>query len=152
MNIRRFNNNDAIEVSKIIEKCFRTQNLGNYTKESIENQINENSTEKLIKTSKQVRYFVSLDNDKIIGICGYDKNKVRTLFIDPEYQNKGIGSLLLKYVLAEAKNEGINELKCWSTKYAERFYNKNGFNKIRDLNIMLSNNSEIQFIEMRILL
>src|SRR3989304_8733021 len=146
MNIRKFNADDVLEVSKIIKKCFTIQNLGGYSKESIEHQINENSPEKLIENSNNVRYFVLLDNDKILGVGGYDNKKIRTFFIDPEYQNKGIGKLLLSHILTEAKNEGINELKCWSTKYAEKFYNKNGFKKIKDLNIILSDKSEIQFV------
>ena len=54
MIIRKFKKEDAFTSSEIIRKCFLTLNLGNYSQENIENQIEENSPGKLIENSRNV--------------------------------------------------------------------------------------------------
>ena len=70
-------------------------------------QIEGNSVTSIIERSKNITYFVATEKNKIIGICGYDTQKIYTLFVDVRYHKKGIGKKLLAKVLYEAKNEGI---------------------------------------------
>lgn len=129
MIIRQFRESDAKDVSDIIRLCFLTLNLGLYTKEAIELQTEANSATNLIKNSTEVKYYVVIDKNHIIGIGGYDKQKVRTMFIAPSYQRRGVGKTLLQRILKDAKKDGIEKLESWSTHYAESFYARNGFEK-----------------------
>ena len=76
---------------------------------------------------------MALNNNEIIGICGYDREKVHTLFVDINHQKEGIGKKLLTKILDEAKNEGLKSIKTWSTFYAEKFYNSFGFIKREEI-------------------
>ena len=147
MEIRKFNKKDAEKVSQLIKECFLKLNIGGHTKKGIELQIESNSPENLEKRSEDIKYYVVLNNNKIIGKCGYDDNKVHTLFVDLNYQNKGIGRHLLNKILNEAKNEGIKSIKTWSTIYAEQFYNSFGFNKIKEIELP-EGKKDIVLIEM----
>lgn len=127
MEIRKFEKKDAKIVSQIIKNCYLNLNIGGHTQKGIELQIEGNSPKNLIKRSKNIKYYIALENNKIIGICGYDNKKVYTFFIDTNYHNKGIGKELLTKILKEAKSEGIKSIKTWSTFYAEKFYISFGF-------------------------
>ena len=145
--IRKFKKGDAIKVSNVIKKSFRSIISKNYTKESVEDQIKENSPKKILEKAKKVKYFVAVEKGKILGFGGYNEEKIHTFFVLPEMQGKGIGSRILEKVLTEAKKDGIESLKCWSSFNAENFYASFGFKKIKKLNLK-TKNSSISFMEM----
>jgi N-acetylglutamate synthase-like GNAT family acetyltransferase len=147
MRTRKFREEDALQVYELVEKGF-VANSDNYSAESIKEQIEANSPENLIKKSKTVNYFIVTEKDKILGIGGYDENKVHTFFVDPDHHRKGIGGRILQKVLAEAKKKGIKHLDCWSTFQAEQFYSTFGFQKIKVLTLQ-GKGSAIDFVLMR---
>ena len=100
------------------------------------------------KSQRKIKYFVAIDGDKLIGICGYDKYKVYSLFVDVNYHKKGIGKNLLQKVLLEAKNDGLKSIITWSTIYAEKFYKSFGFETIKTLSLPEETN-DILLIEMK---
>ena len=145
--IRKFKKGDAIKVSNVIKKSFRSIISKNYTKESVEDQIKENSPKKILEKAKKVKYFVAVEKGKILGFGGYNEEKIHTFFVLPEMQGKGIGSRILEKVLTEAKKDWIKSLKCWSTFNAENFYSSFGFKKRKKLTLK-TKNSSISFMEM----
>jgi len=66
--------------------------------------------------------------DKIIGFIGVAATNVEMLFIAPQYQNQGIGTLLLKYAInhQQAQKVDVNE----QNPDAVGFYQHLGFNII----------------------
>ena len=148
MDIRKFADNDASFASGLIKKCFNTMDQGGHTEEGKNLQIEHNSPEKLIKRAKAVRYFVAWETDRVIGICGYDRYKVQTLFVDVDFQKRGVGTALLNKILLEAVNEGLTNLKTWATFYSEGFYSKSGFEKTGEIHLP-EGRSDIILIEMK---
>lgn len=67
--IRRFKEEDALEVSNLIAHTLRTVNTKDYTEKQIEHTISTLTPEKLIEKSKWTHFYVVCDEDKIIG-CG----------------------------------------------------------------------------------
>jgi N-acetylglutamate synthase-like GNAT family acetyltransferase len=127
--IRRFAEDDAVPASRIIHTCFTTMNLGDYTPEGIISQLQDLSPEKLVENSKTMKLFVAVADGVVVGIGGYNAEKIRTVFVTPPFHRKGIGSLIVSRVLSDARQNGIKQLECWSTPFAEPFYSKLGFKK-----------------------
>lgn len=148
MRIRKFRQKDAQEVSTIIKKGFQIANASHYSKESIQEQIENNSPEKIIEKSNTVHFFVAVTNDKILGIGGYDKERVHTFFVDSNEMRKGIGGKIMKRVLSEAAKRGIQTLDCWSTLSAEMFYASCGFCRMKRFTVQ-GTYSTIEFVLMR---
>lgn len=102
-------------------------NLGDYTPQGVTSQLEGNSAERLIENSLTTVMFVAITDNRLVGVGGYDTERVRTLFVDPRFQGMGIGSAILSHVLADARRGGIKELGCRSTPFAEPFYRRKGF-------------------------
>ena len=132
----------------MFNRSFRDIDLGGHTEEAKCIQIESNSPETLMRRAQSVQYFVAVNGDRIIGICGFDKHKVQTLFIDIRYLYEGIGRALLNKVLSEAFNQGLTSLKTWATFYSVRFYRKSGFVKIGEIHLPEGRN-DIILIEMQ---
>ena len=148
MKIRKFKEKDADSVSALIKECFDNTDLGGHTEEGKRMQIEANSPQDLLGRAQRIRYFVAVNEEKVLGICGFDYEKVQTLFVDIKYQRIGIGKALLQKVLTEAMNEGISHLKTWATFYSERFYVKAGFRKVGEIHLPEGRN-DIILIEMQ---
>jgi N-acetylglutamate synthase-like GNAT family acetyltransferase len=147
MKIRKFKNADAVIVSGFIRNCFLKLDIGGHTQRGIELQITGNSPESLIERAKTIKYFVATDNSRVIGICGHDDQKVHTLFVDINFQKRGIGKKLLETVLKDARADGLQSIITWSTIYAENFYHSFGFNKIKEV-YLPEDKKHITLIEM----
>ena len=147
MKIRKFEKTDAGAASQITNNCFLNLDIGGHTKKGIELQIERNIPENLIKRAETIKYFVATDNSKLIGICGHDAQKVHTLFVDINFQKRGIGKKLLEIVLKDARADGLQSIITWSTIYAEIFYHSFGFNKIKEV-YLPEDKKHITLIEM----
>ena len=146
--IRDFEISDANLVFKIIKDCFENLKIGGHNSEGMKMQIAGNSPEILIERAKTVHYITALINNKVVGIGGYDNEKIHTLFVSRKCQRSGIGEKLLDEIIKRAKQENIESLITWSTFYARNFYEKNGFKMVKEVSFP-ENKKDIILLEMR---
>ncbi len=78
-------------------------------------------------------FYVIEENSEVKGTCALhilweDLAEIRSLAVKREYQNKGIGSLLVKKCLKEAKKLGIKNV--FVLTYVPEFFKKLGFKEI----------------------
>lgn len=83
-------------------------------------------------------YFVYEENGKILGTCALhiyweDLAEIRSLAVEEKEQNKGIGSILVKEALAEAKELNIKQV--FVLTYRPEFFRKFGFRDIEKQNL-----------------
>ncbi len=103
MNIRRFQNKDAKEVSNLIATTLRTTNIKDYSSDYIEKDVKVLQPQNILERAKWTHFYVVCDNDKIIG-CGAigpywdkeDESSLFTIFVLPEYQGKGVGRKIIQ--------------------------------------------------------
>jgi len=131
MRIRKFKTEDAKEVSRLISKTLRKINSKDYSKKTVNTLINHRSPKKIISKSETRHYYLAVEGSKIIGVGSYSEDDLHSFFVLPEYLGKGVGRKIIERVLKEVVKEGIKVMNCASTPYAENFYKKIGFKKIK---------------------
>ena len=79
-----------------------------------------------------VRMFGYLHNNKLIGVIGFQEIKnvvlIRHAYTLTDYQGKGTGSAMLKYLFNKNRNSRLLVGTWKNAKWAIRFYEKFGFN------------------------
>lgn len=103
MNIRKFQDEDADEVSALIVTTLRTTNIKDYSPEYIENDVKILQPHNILERAKWTHFYVVCDEQKIVG-CGAigpywdkkDESSLFTIFVLPEYQGKGIGQKIIE--------------------------------------------------------
>ncbi|MBD5153598.1 MAG: GNAT family N-acetyltransferase [Oscillibacter sp.] len=103
MNIRKFQDEDADEVSALIVTTLRTTNIKDYSPEYIENDVKILQPHNILERAKWTHFYVVCDEQKIVG-CGAigpywdkkDESSLFTIFVLPEYQGKGIGRKIIE--------------------------------------------------------
>ena len=130
--IRIAMNADAAAISQVIVGTLRESNAQDYSAEII-NQVELSfSPQAILSLMKQRQVFVALLENRIVATASLDQDVVRSVFVEPAYQGKGIGRQLMKSIQSSAIAEGRNLLRVPSSITAEGFYASLGFIKIRD--------------------
>jgi N-acetylglutamate synthase-like GNAT family acetyltransferase len=137
--IRKFKKEDAKKVDYLIKQAQLITLKDYYPKRIIEWFCKRNTPSKIIAKSKQIELFVAVEEDKILGINGLKENQVRKFYVNPKYQRKGVGRKLMENIENLAKKRKIKKLIVHSSLYAEGFYKKMGFKRIKKITTSKNN-------------
>ncbi|SEM42111.1 Predicted N-acetyltransferase YhbS [Variovorax sp. YR750] len=123
---------DAMGISQVIVRSLRESNAKDYSAEiiaRIETNFSPEAVEKLI-AHRWV--FVAIHDRRIVGTASLDGHAVRTVFVAPEVQSRGIGRQLMAVVEQAAQEKRVAVLSVPSSITAEPFYARLGFKPVRD--------------------
>ena len=71
---------------------------------------------------------VALVDDKVVGMLEtYGTNRISLLFVDSEYQRKGIATAMMRKIASELKMRGYDKIVLNSSPYGISFYIHFGF-------------------------
>ena len=122
-----FKNEYAAAVSKIIIDNLTKINLNDYGDEVIKILCLFYTPDCIIRYSKNEDIFVALSDSEVIGTVSVLESRVRNLFVKIEFQRKGIGQDLIRFVESAAKEKNMERLFLSSNLSAVGFYEKLGF-------------------------
>ena len=101
--VRKYIDGDEYEISKIIAKDLYTENIKDYSKESIDKVVESLNEDTIKKRAQVFNCYVVLDSQKIIGVGmigpywgSQTESSFFTIFIDPSYKGKGIGRKIIE--------------------------------------------------------
>lgn len=132
--IRKFQTEDADEVSALIIKTLRTSNIKDYSAEYIENDVKRFTPEDVIQRAGWTHFYVACDNDIIVG-CGAigpywgkeDESSLFNIFVLPEYQGKGIGRKIIEALEQDEFFLRAKRIEIPASITACEFYKKLGY-------------------------
>ena len=140
--VRKGNIEDLEEIILINKKTCKTTYNGIIDKEFLDNVSIEVTPEELKCKTEQIlngnaRYYVAIDNNKIVGmlkLIKVDTNnsgkipEIQALYVLQEYQKKGIGSKLVNEAKKTLKDEKFSKMQigCIDGNPSNEFYKKIG--------------------------
>lgn len=130
--IRPARDDDAAGISAVILRALRETNAKDYTDEIIARIERSFSPDAVRQLIAQRTVFVATLGDRIVGTASLDGSVVRTVFVAPDVQARGIGKLLMAEIERKARERNIVALTVPSSVTAETFYARLGFNAVRD--------------------
>ena len=77
-------------------------------------------------------YEVAVADGKVIAFCGRTEETVKGLYVDPDWQGRGIGQVLLARAETVLRSEGRTVIVMESSLSAEGFYVNCGFRKVTE--------------------
>ncbi len=115
----------------MIWKTFMKYDSKDYTDEGIQNFFAFITDDNLYRSFLMGNYqmMVALDGERIIGAASVrNVNHLSLLFVDEEYQRRGVGRMLLNTMCKYLKEEaGEQYMSLKAAPYAVEFYRKLGF-------------------------
>ena len=122
--VRHFKMEDAQHCSSLMQDHFR--NHADNLPVEVRNQIADNRTAEYIrKIAADRTIIVATHNARIVGMGALKANEIRHMYVESEYQGKGIGSRIIKFLEREAYEKGFPSIIVNSVDHSEDFYIKN---------------------------
>jgi N-acetylglutamate synthase-like GNAT family acetyltransferase len=123
---------DAADISRVIIRALRETNAKDYTPDIIarvELSFSSAAVERLID---QRDVFVAEMDNRVVGTASLDGQTLRTMFVLPDVQGRGIGRLLVQRIERVARERQLAILTVPATVTAEAFYARLGFTAVRE--------------------
>lgn len=140
MEIRKFRDEDAEELSVMINRTIERTNSKDYTDEEIERLLMINTPEILKSDARDMSVYIAEENSKIVGTISlayyvtHDQfdierqfGEVRRNYVSPNHQGRGIGRQLYGALEKEATEQRMIFLEAGASLTAVDFYKKMGF-------------------------
>jgi ribosomal protein S18 acetylase RimI-like enzyme len=83
-------------------------------------------------SNRDETYEVAVAGGKVIAFCGRTQETVKGLYVDPDWQGRGIGRELLARAETILRSEGSTMIVIESSLSAEAFYVSCGFRKVSE--------------------
>ena len=129
MKIRKATPKDAKRISTLRRQTLEKINKNDYPKRALEFLKKKNSPKHVLKSLKKRKFFVLVENNKILGCIEIDLKdyKIGGLYIDYRHLGKGYGWKLMQFIEKYAKSKKIKKVNLHPTKTAYKFYKKLGY-------------------------
>ena len=85
------------------------------------------------KRANEIEMFVATENNKIVGLIGIKGYQLRTFYVHPDYQGKGIGGKLYKKFEKVAVKRGFKKIILEGSPLGQPIYKHFGFVKIKSI-------------------
>lgn len=155
--------NDIPVIQDLTEKIWRPTYASILTPEQMDYMLEMMySTASLHKqiTELKHQFLLLTDEEKPIGFAAYsttdtpDVYKLHKIYLDLNYQGKGVGKLLLQEVCDQVKTRGANILELDVNRFnkAKLFYEKQGFSVYKEKNTDIGHGYLMEDFVMRKLL
>jgi GNAT superfamily N-acetyltransferase len=123
---------DAGEISAVILHALHETNAKDYADEIIERVERSFSPRSVLQLIGKRTVLVATIESRVVGTASLDGSVVRTVFVAPDVQARGIGKLLMAEIERIARERNIPMLAVPSSITAETFYARLGFRAVRD--------------------
>ena len=141
MEIRKFKETDAKEVSDLITRTLREVNSKDYSSDYIENDVKVLQPKHILERSKWTHMYVACDDDQIVG-CGAigpywdkeDESSLFTIFVLPEYHGQGIGRKIVETLEQDEFFLRAKRIEIPASITATPFYIKMGYSYKNGIN------------------
>jgi GNAT superfamily N-acetyltransferase len=130
--IRRGLPSDAEGISRVIVRTLHETNGRDYPTHVITAVAENFSPERVAENLTTRKTFVAIVDAVVVGTASLDRRVIRSVYVDPAYQGKGIGARLMGVLEGLAREQGASTLSVPSSITAEGFYRKLGFVFVRD--------------------
>lgn len=130
--IRRALAHDAQVISKVVIAALRESNARDYSPEVIAQVEQHFCPAAILTLMKQRQMYVAVVEQHVVGTASLDQAVVRSVFVSPRHQGRGIGQRLMARLKEVATAAQVEELRVPSSLTAESFYAQLGFQKVRD--------------------
>lgn len=128
--IRLASEADTEAISGVILTALHESNAQDYSPDIIARVAESFSPAGVRRLVSSRTVFVAVEDGSIVGTASLDRAVVRTVFVSPSAQRRGIGAYLMAAIERAARAGGNTTLSVPSSITAQGFYEKLGFHAV----------------------
>jgi GNAT superfamily N-acetyltransferase len=131
-------------VQTTIDACYPKV----YPKEAVQYFKDRHCDEKILKDAKEGYTILLLKDTRIVGTGTIVGQDVKRVFVDPAFQRRGFGRLIMRKLEERAVSTGIDVVKLDSSLPSKAFYDGLGYVTLESAFREVGNNERLDFYKM----
>ena len=132
-NVRKIKPGDYKETGDMIKTTIAVSFRKLYPEILLKEFCNKYDLDKFSKKAADIEMFVATEKDEIIGVIGLKDNQLRTFYVHPNQQGKGVGSKLYKKFEELAVKRSIKKITLEGSPLGQPIYEHFGFVKVKTI-------------------
>lgn len=143
--VRRYKDGDAPSICEMIRKDVMSENIKDYSEETVKHLIESHNEELIEGRSKWCHVYVLTDEEKIVGvgmIGPYWSSQIEssffTIFIDPSYKGKGLGRMIIETLKEDEYYKRAERVEIPASISTVEFYKHMGW-KFKRTDVVIGN-------------
>ena len=124
---RRATAADCEQIARVHAASIRTLFRTHYSHEQLEPWAASITPARYAPFIDATDFFVAIDDEAIAGFTQMMDGEVHTLYIDPGYARRGIGTMLVRELERAARERGLAKMTLSASLNAAPFYEAMGF-------------------------
>jgi GNAT superfamily N-acetyltransferase len=139
---------DLKAVHDLVQTTIQVSYGDVYPPEAINFFKHHHSKENILQDIERGYIVVAESDSRIVGTGTLVGNSVRRVFINPEYQRRGIGHLIAKELEQKAIAEGLGKIELSSSLKSRKFWESEGFAFVKEFALPVANDKHLIYFEM----
>lgn len=128
--IRPATETDARTIAALIQRTLRVSNAADYSVAEISRVFAGFSAGHVMERIRRQDVFVAEIDGEIVATVGYADGELWALFVAPERQRLGLGSMLVDHIEAHARKRGRRQLGLAASRTGVEFYERLGYRRL----------------------
>ena len=146
--IRRFSRSDLPAVKELIDNTIDICYPADYPKETVQYFKQYHCDENILKGASKGWTIVLEKNNRIIGTGTIIDDHIMRVFVNPKFQKRGFGKLIMNKLEEKAISSGINKVKLDASLPSKTFYDTLGYKTREKTYVKLENNKKLHYYKM----
>jgi GNAT superfamily N-acetyltransferase len=146
--IRRFRKTDLADVRNLIYRTIDICYPDFYCVEAIKFFKDWHNDQKIIKNAKEGYALVIEKNNQIIGTGTIVGDEIMRVFVDPVFQKRDFGKLIMRELEQKAVSTGINVVKLDASLPSKKFYELLDYVVLEETFVEVENNKRLDYYKM----
>jgi len=131
--IRRALDSEVGAISGLVVQTLRLSNARDYPPEVIDRVAANFDAAGVRELMATREVFVALDGERVVATASLAGDVLRSVFVLPEMQGRGLGKALMKHVEGVARAAGVQQLRVPASLTAVPFYSALGYAVVREV-------------------
>ncbi|MBD9399407.1 GNAT family N-acetyltransferase [Pseudomonas sp. PDM11] len=131
--IRPARETDADAISRVIVQTLRLSNAADYPPQVIERVAANFDAAGVRGLLESRQVFVALYDERVVATASLASDVVRSVFVLPEMQGRGVGKALMRHIECVALAAGVQSLRVPASLTAVPFYKALGYAVVREV-------------------
>jgi len=145
---RVFRPPDLIAVKSLIQITIDACYTSVYPKEAVQFFKDWHCDEKILKNAKEGYTILLHQDNRIVGTGTIVDDEVMRVFVDPAFQRRGFGRLIMRKLEERAASNSVDVVKLDASLPAKTFYDALGYVTLEKTFLEVGNNRRLDFYKM----
>jgi GNAT superfamily N-acetyltransferase len=148
IHIRRFRRSDLPVVKKLIYDTIDIRYSADYPKEAITYFKKYHCKENILKGARDGWTIILRENNRIIGTGTIVDGHIMRVFVNPKFQRRGFGKLIMCKLEEKAISTGVSIVKLDASLPSKKFYDSLGYATCEKTFVKVENGKKLHYYKM----